>query len=459
MAASPEASSPRPAERPPPKPPRRRRSPSSPPPPRPHGRNGRRRRRPPARLERPRALHARRLRLRRIAPGPMAVSGDGRLAAVTAGIESPSSAPTTGRRSRPRAGSKLHAVGALAHGTLPGDPRRIGERAGRVRTPFVDLSTRHPSGFSSGFLFAPDEQSFYNLWSPTDLQPAALEKVDLGTRRVTTRPVPAGLSLVALSRGCPMLFDALKGTVYRSSRPVTRPPIPTDVRPGTTVVAADGTALMSVDPSPAKQRRCAACPARPWSEPSLRRAAQRPTSSPCRSAWAGRRRGARGRPARRRRLLRRAAVPAQPLRHGLGRPPRTAPARRHIGRPDQHTSPTAGKSGAGVRWAGSGAPPPWPSFFRHASPPRSAARRFITTPPPTPTPPARRADRHRSEPTAAWRSTVARGTRSLRTGKPGATLRPEMSRRGRRRRSVRTATEAPFRPRPRRRRARRRCCR
>ena len=187
-----------------------------------------------------------------LSPGLLALSGDGRLAAVTAGIEI--------AIVRPDDGTRIETAGWLGNYT-----RLALSRTGRYlatlaesasgpvvfATPFVDLSTRHPSGFSSGFLFAPDEQSFYNLWSPTGPQPATLEKVDLGTGRVTARPVPAGLSLVGLSRGCPMLFDALKGTVYRSCETCDETPIPTDVRPGTTVVAADGTALMSVDPPPA----------------------------------------------------------------------------------------------------------------------------------------------------------------------------------------------------------------
>jgi hypothetical protein len=185
-----------------------------------------------------------------VAPGLLALSGDGRVAAVAQGTDI--------QLVHPDDGSPLATAGWL------GNYSRIAlSRTGRYlaslgeseigpyvfATPSVDLATRHASGSSNGFLFAPDEQTFYNLWSPGGVGPEELEKVDLATGQVTSRTVPFGTSLAGSSRGCPVLVDQLNGGAYRSCDACDEIPIPTreDAVPA---VAADGTALLASDPFP-----------------------------------------------------------------------------------------------------------------------------------------------------------------------------------------------------------------
>lgn len=110
----------------------------------------------------------------------------------------------------------------------------------------ADLSRRN--AFRGGFLFSPDETTFYDTWFPDGgASPGTLEKIDLGTGKVVaTRGVPVGTRPIGFSRGCPILFDPARGA-YRSCESCDELPVP-----GTLAVTSpDGSVLLTMDPSPA----------------------------------------------------------------------------------------------------------------------------------------------------------------------------------------------------------------
>lgn len=110
----------------------------------------------------------------------------------------------------------------------------------------ADLSRRN--AFRGGFLFSPDETTFYDTWFPGGGASAGtLEKIDLGTGKViATRSVPIDTRPIGFSRGCPVLFDPARGA-YRSCDSCDELPVP-----GTgAVVSPDGTAVLTMDAYPA----------------------------------------------------------------------------------------------------------------------------------------------------------------------------------------------------------------
>ncbi|HLK91010.1 MAG TPA: WD40 repeat domain-containing protein [Polyangia bacterium] len=110
----------------------------------------------------------------------------------------------------------------------------------------ADLSKR--GAFHAGYVFSSDETAFYDTWFPPGgTASGTLERVDLPTGKVTAlHGVPFGTRPIGVSGGCPVLFDPARGA-YRSCDSCDEQPTPgLDA-----VVSPDGRTLLTRDPYPA----------------------------------------------------------------------------------------------------------------------------------------------------------------------------------------------------------------
>lgn len=110
----------------------------------------------------------------------------------------------------------------------------------------AELSKR--GAFHAGYVFSPDETTFYDTWFPPGGAGAGtLEKVDLPTGKVTAlRSVPFGTRPIGVAGGCPVLFDPARGA-YRSCDSCDEPPIAAI----DAIVSPNGRALLTRDPGTA----------------------------------------------------------------------------------------------------------------------------------------------------------------------------------------------------------------
>jgi hypothetical protein len=190
---------------------------------------------------------------------PLALSGDGRLAALASGPDL--------RLVRPDDGS----VAAV----LPGDGRDVQRvtisRTGRYvaaqlgtvldndttvwrvadGAALVSLADRNDgSGYWTDFVFAPDQRTFYAIWQLSGSN-GVLHTFDLegGSPEVTTA-LPGYASIVGFSGGCPLLYTQLVGA-HRLCDGPDEPPIPAAYSgAGPSVVVSDHGALLATrDPS------------------------------------------------------------------------------------------------------------------------------------------------------------------------------------------------------------------
>jgi hypothetical protein len=194
-------------------------------------------------------------------PGAVALSADGRSAAVAVG-------PSIEVR-RPEDGTLVGTVtgngGTVAQMVLSPTGRYV---AGLFRAPvwettatdalivirvsdngaIADLSQQQ-LGYWAGFAFAPDEQTFYAVRSAPGGVSTRLQRVDLnGFSRGPSadRPLPDYTTLVGFSRGCPVLWNSLTGA-YRSCDTCDETPIPAGYGGIGVAVSPDGAFMLVRD--------------------------------------------------------------------------------------------------------------------------------------------------------------------------------------------------------------------
>ena len=190
-------------------------------------------------------------------PGPeMALSGDGRLAALVVGPNVEVLRPEDGGLVATATGngdgiskialSRTGRYVAMQLQPAPNMPFTLAVVAAATDGLVANLARQ--GGFWYGFLFSPDERFLYTIWFPDGPSAGQLEKVDLSTGQITAaRPVASGTYLVGVSRGCPVLLNQMTG-VYRSCDSCDELPVPAS----SAVVSPDGDFLATADLYPAR---------------------------------------------------------------------------------------------------------------------------------------------------------------------------------------------------------------